>query len=65
MINIDGRCEDEIRKRINKARCAFNKIKNKLTHSKVSIESRKRFVKCYVWSTLLYGCESWTLRKQM
>src|SRR5215469_5114643 len=63
LINEDGRWEDEIRKRINKAKCAFNKMKNLLTNSKVSIETRKRFVKCYVWSTLLYGCESWTLRK--
>src|SRR5215469_15644893 len=38
-------------------------MKNLLTKSKVSIETRKRFVKCYVWSTLLYVCESWTLRK--
>ena len=40
-------------------------MKNLLTNSKVSIETRKRFIKCYVWSTLLYGygCESWTLRK--
>src|SRR5215469_5501990 len=63
LINKDGRCEDEIRKIINKAKIAFNKMKNLLTNSKVSIETRKRFVKCYVWSTLLYGCESWTLRK--
>src|SRR5215469_10250829 len=63
LINKDERCEDEIRKRINKAKCAFNKMKNLLTNRQVSIETRKRFVKCYLWSTLLYGCESWTLRK--
>src|SRR5215469_14161572 len=40
LINDDGRCEDEIRKRINKAKCAFNKMKNMLTISKVSIETR-------------------------
>src|SRR5215469_9079892 len=62
LINKDERCEDEIRKIINKAKCAFNKMKNLLTNIKVSIETRKRFVKCYVWSTLLYGCESWTQR---
>ena len=63
LINEDGRCEYEIRKRIKKAKCAFNKMKNFLTNSKVSTETRRRFVKCYVWSTLLYGFESWTLRK--
>ena len=63
LINKDGRCKDEISKRINKTKCAFNKMKNLLTNSKVSVETRKRFVKCYVWSTLLYGCESWTLKE--
>ena len=24
-----------------------------------------RLLKCYVWSTLLYGRESWTIRKRM
>jgi len=24
-----------------------------------------RLLKCYVWSTLLYGCESWTISKRM
>src|SRR5215469_12889658 len=63
LINEDGRCEDEIRKRINEVKCAFNKMKNLLTNNKFSIETRKRYVKCYVWLTLLYGYESWTLRK--
>ena len=25
------------------------------------MEIRKRFIKCYVWSVLLYGCETWTM----
>src|SRR5215469_6138849 len=41
LINEDGRCEDEIRERTNKANCAFNKMKNLITNSKVSIETRK------------------------
>ena len=26
---------------------------------------RLRVLKCYVWSTLLYGCEAWTLSSVM
>ena len=26
---------------------------------------RKRLVKCYIWSVLLFGCESWTISKGM
>ena len=25
---------------------------------------RERFVKCHIWSTLLYGCESWNIKNQ-
>ncbi|KAG1671332.1 Craniofacial development protein 2 [Nymphon striatum] len=28
-------------------------------------ETKKRLVKCYIWSTLLYGAETWTLTKIM
>ena len=48
LINKDLRCEDEIRKVINKANYVFNKIKNLLTNSNVSIETRKQFGKFYV-----------------
>ena len=26
-------------------------------------ELRKRLVKCFVWSVVLYGAETWTLRR--
>ena len=31
----------------------------------MSIESRKRAVQCYIEPTLMYGCEAWTVSKQM
>jgi len=27
----------------------------------VDLEVRKRFLKIYVWSIALYGCETWTI----
>jgi hypothetical protein len=29
----------------------------------VDLNLRKKLVKCYIWSTALYGVETWTLRK--
>ena len=29
------------------------------------MKTKKRILKCYVWSTLMYGCESWTISKAM
>ena len=26
---------------------------------------RKRFTKSYIWSTLMYGCEAWTINKKV
>ena len=43
------------------AKNTFGKIKNLVTNTKLSLSARRRFVKCYVWSVLMYGCETWTM----
>jgi hypothetical protein len=44
------------------AKAAFNNKKT-LFSSKVDLNLRKELVKCYIWSTALYGAETWALRK--
>ena len=29
------------------------------------VSTRKRTINTYAWSTLLYGCEAWTVSKEM
>ena len=65
MITEDSRCENEIRQRIGIAKNAFGKMKNVLTNRHVRIETRIRVIKAYIWATLLYGCETWTINKDM
>ena len=36
-----------------------------LTSRSIKVETKKRLVKCYIWSTLLYGAETWTLTRAM
>ena len=36
-----------------------------LTARNISIVGRLRVLKCYIWSTLLYGCETWTISGDM
>ena len=60
-------CEDwmsdvEIKCRIEMARSTFIKFRNVLTNSDFDLQMRLRFVKCYIWSVLLYGMEGWTLK---
>jgi hypothetical protein len=43
------------------AKAVFNK-KRTLFTSTLDLELRKKLVKYYIWSTALYGVETWTLR---
>jgi hypothetical protein len=56
MLTNDGRCSCEIKSRIAMAKAAFNK--RALFTSKMDLELRKKLVKCYIWSTALYGAET-------
>jgi len=29
------------------------------------MSTKRRLLKCYVWSTLLYGCESWIVSQRI
>jgi len=43
------------------AKAAFKK-KRALFTSTLDLELRKKLVKCYIWSVVSYGAETWTLR---
>ena len=64
LINWDGRQDKEIRRRIAIAYNNMRKLRKLITSRKISMTSRKRFVKCYIWPTLLYGCETWSINSQ-
>ncbi|KAG1714985.1 TBC1 domain family member 13 [Nymphon striatum] len=50
-------------RRIAIAKDSFNKMKPILTNRNISLTTKNRVLKAYVWSTLLYGCECWTINK--
>ena len=62
-ITQDARCNREVEKRIMIAKSAFNNMKTLLKNSNLGIQTRVRALKTYVWSTLTYGSETWTLNK--
>jgi len=53
----------EVRRRIALGKEAFNKKKD-LMQKSLSFHLRKRSVKVFVWSVVLYGSETWTLQKE-
>jgi hypothetical protein len=61
-VNEECKCENEIKSRIAMGKTAFNKRKD-LFCGPLKTEIRKRLIKCFVWSTVLYGSETWTIRK--
>lgn len=60
---VNDQCDPkkEIRSRIEQARKTFINMRQFFTRSDLSLELRVRMVRCYIFSVLLYGCESWTL----
>ena len=61
----DGRCEQDVGQRIAIAKSAFPSLEKVLQNRNINIQLRSRFLKCYVWSTLLYGSEAWRLSLKM
>ena len=61
----DGRCEKEVKRRIGIAKTAYTSMKKVFCGRNISMPVRLRLLKCYIWSTMLYGCETWTLSKGM
>lgn len=51
----------EIKARIEKARAMFVNMRNVLCNLRLNLKTRLRVLRCYVFSTLLYGVEAWTL----
>ena len=64
-ITPDGRNENEIKIKIAIAKNRFQQMYQVLTSRKISIKLRHRLLVCYVFSVILYGCETWTLTKSL
>jgi len=61
MITNDARCSCDFKCRTALAKAARNK--KIVFTSKVQLNLRKKPVKCQIWSTALYGAETWTRRE--
>ena len=61
LLTEDGRSDKEVVRRISIAKRSFENMSNILTCHDLSITTKIRLTKCYIWSTLLYGCETWSL----
>ncbi|GFO02086.1 endonuclease-reverse transcriptase [Plakobranchus ocellatus] len=65
IISNDGKTNREISARTTQAKINFQKMKTILTNKHISIKTRKRALQCYIEPVLMYGCEAWTISKQI
>ena len=63
IITEDAKCHTEIKRRIAIGKDAFNK-RGELLRGKINRDLKKRMVKTLVWRVVMYGSETWTLRKE-
>ena len=57
-----GQCKTEVAHRINQAKIAFWE-KATILRSNISMKTRIVILKCYVFSVVSHGCETWTYSK--
>jgi hypothetical protein len=63
IITSDGKCDKDIQARIAMMKCTFSRMKELMSKG-ISLETKKKIVNTLIWSIMLYGSESWTLRKR-
>ena len=61
MIRNGARCTREVKSTIAMAKGALNREKTLFTR-KMDLNVGNKLVTCYIWSTVFYGAEAWTLR---
>ena len=65
VVTSDGRSDHDIKQRIGRAKTVFGNMKKVLLSQRIKLTTRLRVLYCYVWSVLLYGCETWTISETM
>ena len=65
LVTSDAKSNQEIKRRIGNAKTAFKGMSNVLTARDINNQTKLRLIKCYIWSTMLYGCETWLISEAM
>ena len=62
-ITADGNCSHEIKRRLLLGRKAMTNLDSMLKSRDISLPTKVHLVKVMVFPVVMYGCESWTVRK--
>ena len=62
-ITADGDCSHEIKRRLLLGRKAMTNLDRILKSRDITLPTKVRLVKAMVFPVVMYGCESWTIKK--
>ena len=62
-ITADGDCSHEIKRRLFLERKAINNLDTILKSRDITLPTKVHLVKAMVFPVVMYGCESWTIKK--
>ena len=62
-ITADGDCSHEIKRRLLLGGKVMTKVDNVLKSRAITLPTKVHLVKAMVFPVVMYGCESWTIRK--
>ena len=62
-ITADGDCSHEIKRRLLLGRKVMTKLSSILKSRDITLSTKVHLVKAMVFPVVMYGCESWTIRK--
>ena len=62
-ITADGDCSHEIKRRLLLGRKVMTKLDNILKSKDIALPTKVHLVKAMVFPVVMYGCESWTIKK--
>ena len=62
-ITADGDCSHEIKRRLFLGSKAMTKLDSLLKSRDITLSTKVHLVKAMVFSVVMYGCESWTVKE--
>ena len=62
-ISADGKCSHEIKRRFLLGRKAMTDLDSIVKSRDVTLPTKVHLVKAMVFPVIMYGCESWTIKK--
>ena len=62
-ITVDGDCSHEIKRRLHLRRKVVTNLNSILKSRDITLSTKVHLVKAVVFPVVMYGCESWTIKK--